>query len=55
MASNKDKRSPQHGRANYEPPRLRCLGDLREQTLGSSGCAPDSPHSTGQPDPVNGC
>lgn len=52
MESNKDELSPAQGKASYEAPALRCLGDLRELTLGSSGCAVDS-GGTLQRHPIN--
>lgn len=42
MESIKDQQAIQVIKACYEPPCLRALGDVRQLTLGSSGCTVDS-------------
>lgn len=52
MVPTKDERLPEQSKASYEPPVLHCLGDLRNLTLGGSGCTPDSASGTQQRHPV---
>lgn len=42
MEPTKDELAMPVSKASYEPPCLRALGDIRQLTLGSSGCALDS-------------
>lgn len=51
MESITDEPWPATAKAPYEAPCLRHLGDIREMTLGGSGCTADS-GGTLQPHPI---